>query len=157
MRRVSSTSASNWVLVSEEQLSLDALSSWATRKSCGAIVTFSGVVRDNSLAHDNVEALEYETSVELATIRLDEIIAEARHRWPTLVAVGIHHRIGRVDLTETSVIVAVSSPHRAEAFDAARYCIDTLKVGVPMWKREIFEGGSAWSEESSSIVNIENR
>jgi molybdopterin synthase catalytic subunit len=118
-------------------------------------VSFSGVVRNESSAHDNVQALEYETSDELAKQRLDEIIDEARRRWPTLGAVGIHHRTGRVELSETTVIVVVSSPHRAEAFDAAQFCIDTLKVSVPMWKREHFEGGSAWSEESSPIVNVE--
>jgi molybdopterin synthase catalytic subunit len=152
---VSSTSTRNWTSVTSDELSLDALTDWATRADCGAIVSFSGVVRNESSAHDNVQALEYETSDELAKQRLDEIIDEARRRWPTLGAVGIHHRTGRVELSETTVIVVVSSPHRAEAFDAARFCIDTLKVSVPMWKREHFEGGSAWSEESSPIVNVE--
>jgi molybdopterin synthase catalytic subunit len=153
---VSSASTRNWTLVTSDELSLDALAAWATRADCGAVVSFSGVVRNESSAHDNVQALEYETSDELATQRLNEIIDEARRRWPTLGAVGIHHRTGRVELSETTVVVVVSSPHRAEAFDAARFCIDTLKVSVPMWKREHFEGGSAWSEESSPIVNIEN-
>jgi molybdopterin synthase catalytic subunit len=156
MRPVSSTPSKNWVSVTSEQLSLDALSDWATRADCGAIVSFSGVVRNASSARNDVQALEYETSEELAERRLDQIIDEARRRWPTLGAVGIHHRTGRVKLSETTVLVVVSSPHRAEAFDAARYCIDTLKVSVPMWKRELFEGGSAWSEESSPIVNVEN-
>jgi molybdopterin synthase catalytic subunit len=138
-------------------LSVDALTDWATRADCGAIVSFSGVVRNESSAHNSVQALEYETSDELAKQRLEEIIDEARRLWPTLGAVGIHHRTGRVELSETTVVVVVSSPHRAEAFDAARFCIDTLKVSVPMWKREHFEGGSAWSEESSPIVNVENR
>lgn len=153
---MSSASTRNWTLVTSDELSLDALAAWATRADCGAVVSFSGVVRNESSAHDNVQALEYETSDELATQRLNEIIDEARRRWPTLGAVGIHHRTGRVELSETTVVVVVSSPHRAEAFDAARFCIDTLKVSVPMWKREHFEGGSAWSEESSPIVNIEN-
>jgi len=154
---MSSTPSENWVSVTPERLSLDVLTDWALRPDCGAVVTFSGVVRNESSAHDDVQALEYETSEELAERRLDEIIDEARRRWPTLGAVGIHHRTGRVDLSETTVVVVVSSPHRAEAFDAARYCIDTLKVSVPMWKRELFEGGSAWSDESSPIVNVESR
>jgi molybdopterin synthase catalytic subunit len=154
---MSATSSRSWVLVTSERLSVDALTDWATRPECGAIVTFSGVVRDRSSTHENVHALEYETSEHLAERRLEEIIDEARRRWPTLGAVGIHHRTGRVALSNTTVVVVVSSPHRAEAFDAARYCIDTLKVSVPMWKRELFEGGSSWSQESSPIVNVESR
>lgn len=154
---MSSTPSKNWVSITPERLSLDVLTDWAIRPDCGAVVTFSGGVRNESAAHDNVQALEYETSEELAERRLDEIIDEARRRWPTLGAVEIHHRTGPVDLSETTVVVVVSSPHRAEAFEAARYYIDTLKVSVPMWKRELFEGGSAWSDESSPIVNIESR
>jgi molybdopterin synthase catalytic subunit len=154
---VSSTPTKNWVSVTSERLSLDVLTNWATRADCGAVVSFSGIVRNQSSAHDDVRALEYETSEELAVQRLGEIIDEARRRWPAIGAVAIHHRTGRVQLSEMTVVVVVSSPHRAEAFDAARYCIDTLKVSVPMWKREHFDGGSAWSEESSPIVNVENR
>jgi molybdopterin synthase catalytic subunit len=104
-----------------------------------------------------VIALEYETSIEMAEKRIHEVVDEARVRWPSLKAVAIHHRVGRVELSDATVIVAVSSPHRDDAFDAARYCIDTLKVSVPMWKRELWEGGSAWSDESSPIVNARDR
>jgi len=157
MRRMPSTPTSNWVLVTPDPLSLDALTTWATHPNCGAVVTFSGVVRDNSSARENVLALEYETSVELAEKRIHEVIDEARVRWPSVEAVAIHHRIGRVELSDATVIVAVSSPHRDTAFDAAKYCIDTLKVSVPMWKREIWEGGSAWSDESSPILNARDQ
>ncbi|HVA53414.1 MAG TPA: molybdenum cofactor biosynthesis protein MoaE [Acidimicrobiales bacterium] len=152
-----SAPSSNWVLVTSDHLSLDALTTWATRPNCGAVVTFSGVVRDNSSARENVLALEYETSTELAESRIQEVIDEARSRWPALEAVAIHHRTGRVELSEPTVIVAVSSPHRDDAFDAARYCIDTLKVTVPLWKREIWDGGSAWSDDSSPILNARDR
>ena len=84
----------------------------------------------------------------------EQIVAVARERWPSLGAIAIHHRIGRVELSETTVIVAVSSPHRSDAFDAARFSIDTLKQSVPMWKREFWEGGSAWSEETSPLLDI---
>jgi len=157
MRRVSSTPTSNWVLVTPDQLSLESLATWATRLNCGAVVTFSGVVRDHSRSRENVIALEYETSIEMAEKRIHEVVDEARVRWPSLEAVAIHHRVGRVELSDATVIVAVSSPHRDDAFDAARYCIDTLKVSVPMWKRELWEGGSAWSDESSPIVNARDR
>jgi molybdopterin synthase catalytic subunit len=148
-----STSASTWVAVTETPLSSDELSAWVVRPNCGAIVTFSGVVRDHSRARDEVLALEYETSTKLAERRIYEIVAVVRKRWPSLEGVAIHHRIGRVELSETTVIVAVSSPHRSDAFDAARFCIDTLKETVPMWKREIWEGGSAWSEETSPLLD----
>jgi len=152
-----STPPSNWVLVTSDRLSLDTVTTWAARANCGAVVTFSGVVRDNSSARDGVIALEYETSTELAEKRIHEVMDEARVRWPALEALAIHHRIGRVELSDATVIVAVSSPHRDDAFDAARYCIDTLKVSVPMWKREIWEGGSAWSEDASPILNAQDQ
>jgi molybdopterin synthase catalytic subunit len=157
MEQMSSTPTSNWVSVTPQQLSLDALTSWATRPNCGAVVTFSGIVRDNSSVRENVIALEYETSTELAEKRIIELVDEVRLRWPSLEAVAIHHRIGRVELSEPTVLVAVSSPHRDDAFEAARYCIDTLKVSVPMWKREIWEGGSAWSDDTSPIVNARDQ
>jgi molybdopterin synthase catalytic subunit len=146
-------SASTWVAVTEAPLSSDELSAWAVRPNCGAVVTFSGVVRNHSRAHAEVLALEYETSAKLAEARLNEVVSVARERWPSLEAVAIHHRIGKVELSETTVVVAVSSPHRSDAFEAARFCIDTLKETVPMWKREIWEGGSAWSEETSPLLD----
>jgi molybdopterin synthase catalytic subunit len=151
---MTSTSASTWVAITEAPLSSDELSAWVVRPNCGAVVTFSGVVRDHSRAHNDVVALEYETSPELAEKRINEIVAVARERWPSLEAVAIHHRVGTVELSETTVVVAISSPHRADAFDAARFCIDTLKETVPMWKREIWEGGSAWSEDTSPLLDV---
>jgi molybdopterin synthase catalytic subunit len=148
------TSASTWVAVSEAPISSDELSAWVVRPNCGAVVTFSGVVRNHSRAHDAVVSLEYETSTKFAELRLNEVVAVARTRWPSLEAVAIHHRIGVVELSETTVVVAVSSPHRSDAFDAARFCIDTLKETVPMWKREIWDGGSAWSEETSPLLDV---
>lgn len=149
-----STSPSTWVAVTEAPLSSDELSAWVVRPNCGAVVTFSGVVRDHSRAHEDVLSLEYETSTTLAEQRISEIVDVARKKWPSLEAVAIHHRIGTVELSETTVVVAVSSPHRSDAFEAARFCIDTLKETVPMWKREQWEGGSAWSEETSPLLDI---
>ena len=81
-----------------------------------------------------------------------EVAKVARERWPTLGAVAIHHRIGSVALEHPAVAVAVSAPHRQAAFEAARYCIDAVKKSVPMWKREVWVGGSAWSQEAHDIV-----
>jgi molybdopterin synthase catalytic subunit len=69
--------------------------------------------------------------------------------------VAIHHRIGRVELCETAVVVAVSSPHRQDAFETAQYCIDALKESVPMWKRDLCKGGSAWSADTQTVLNLQ--
>jgi molybdopterin synthase catalytic subunit len=151
---VNSTSSLDWVCVSSSPLSPDKLTTWALRPHCGAVVTFCGTVRNSSTTGNDITSLAYETSVELAEKRIQEIINEARVRWPELGAVAVHHRVGTVELEESAVVVAVSSPHRLEAFDAAKFCIDTLKSTVPMWKREVWEDGSAWSEESRAIVSV---
>lgn len=144
----------NWISVSPLELSAGDLTAWAVRPNCGAVVTFCGTARNNSADHDEIEALEYETSAALAEKSILEIITAARTRWPAIGAVAIHHRTGRVSLSELAVVVAVSSPHRQEAFDAAQFCIDTLKESVPMWKREIWRDGSAWSADTRTILAV---
>jgi len=151
---MSSIPPSDWILLTQDELSLDEAMAWATRANCGAIVTFSGIVRDHSGTKENVTALEYEADNDLADRRMREIACEARVRWPEIVAVALHHRVGMVALSEPSVLVVVASPHRGEAFEAARFCIDTLKRSVPMWKREYWPGGSAWSEETSPLLDV---
>ena len=144
----------DWVALSPSSLSADELTTWATRANYGAVVTFCGTVRNTSHEHDDIVALEYETGEEMAMRRLREVVAEARTRWPTIGAVAIHHRTGRVELGDTAVVVAVSSPHRREAFEAAQFCIDAVKDCVPMWKRELWEGGSAWSQDGRDILSV---
>lgn len=119
-------------------------------------MTFCGTARNSSTNGHVIQALEYETSVELAQARIEQIVALARSRWPQLGAVAIHHRIGTVRLEEPAVVIAVSSPHRREAYEASQFCIDTVKKCVPMWKREIWEGGSAWSEEAQDILSLQD-
>jgi molybdopterin synthase catalytic subunit len=153
---VTVSSIADWVSVSSSPLSSDDLVAWAVRPECGAVVTFCGTARSSSTTGHEIQALEYETSVELAEARIAEVVASARSRWPELGAVAIHHRVGVVALTEPAVVIAVSSPHRLEAFEAAQFCIDTVKRCVPMWKREIWEGGSAWSEEAQPIASIDD-
>ncbi|MFI5035607.1 MAG: molybdenum cofactor biosynthesis protein MoaE [Acidimicrobiales bacterium] len=144
----------DWIAITASPLSAAELTTWATRPDCGGVVTFSGTVRDHSSAHQGVEALEYETHEAMAEARLREIVAAGRVRWPDLGAVAVHHRVGHVDLGETAVVVVVSAPHRQEAFAAALFLIDTLKATVPMWKRELWEGGSAWSAEATPIQDV---
>jgi molybdopterin synthase catalytic subunit len=150
-------SARDWVVVTEAPLALAEIQHWVARDTCGAVVTFCGTVRNSSSTGQDIIALEYETSDELAEPRIAEVITEARRRWPMVEAIAVHHRVGRVDLGEVTVVVAVSSPHRGEAFEAGQYCIDTVKATVPMWKREIWEGGSVWSPEATPIADVRPR
>jgi molybdopterin synthase catalytic subunit len=121
------------VRVSEEPLSLDSLAARVRDPRAGAVVTFSGVTRE-------VSQLDYEAYVEMAEERLAAIATEAVARF-RLCAAAVEHRIGEVPLSEPSVIVAASAPHRAEAFAGCRELIDELKATVPIWKKERWAGG----------------
>ena len=132
----------------------EVLTSWVTRPDCGAVVTFIGTARNSSTRDEVIEALEYETSVDLAETRIGQVIEVARSRWPAVGSVAIHHRIGVVRVGEPAVVIALSSPHRHAAFEASQFCIDTVKKCVPMWKREIWPGGSAWSQEAQDILDV---
>lgn len=110
----------------------------------GAIVTFDGVVRNNARGK-NVTRLFYEAYPELAYRELEKVRNEAMQRWP-IQSISIVHRVGRLDIGESTVFIAVSAAHRHEAFDACRYAIDTLKRMVPIWKKEFYEDGEVWVE-----------
>jgi molybdopterin synthase catalytic subunit len=110
----------------------------------GAVASFSGLVRDSNQGR-RVSFLEYEAYEPLAVRTLTRIVDEIREAWPA-VRIGVHHRIGRVELSEASVIIAAASPHRADAFAACRYMIERIKQIVPIWKHEHFEGGEVWLE-----------
>ena len=137
--------ADDWVLVTEEPLPVAEALDWAVLPSCGAVVTFCGTVRDHSEGRDGIVALEYECYREHATPRLAAVAESARSRFPELGRIALLHRVGELQLREVSVVVVASAPHRAEAFDAARHCIETLKATVPIWKRERWAGGSDWA------------
>ncbi|HLG01321.1 MAG TPA: molybdenum cofactor biosynthesis protein MoaE [Acidimicrobiia bacterium] len=134
-----------WVGLAQGPLPVDEVRVWAARPSCGAVVVFTGIVRDHSEGRDGVTALTYEAWEAEATERLRAVVDGARSRWPEAVRVATLHRLGDVPLSEPTVVVAVSSPHRDVAFDAARFCIDTLKETVPVWKREHWSGGTDWA------------
>ena len=151
---MNSRAGRDWISVAELSLSPETLTMWATRPECGAVVTFIGTARNSSTRGHVIEALEYDTSVELAETRLAQVIEIARSRWPMLGSVAIHHRIGTVRVGEPAVVIALSSPHRPAAYEASQFCIDTVKKCVPMWKREIWKGGSAWSEEAHDLLSV---
>jgi molybdopterin synthase catalytic subunit/molybdopterin converting factor small subunit len=127
-----------WAAISAEPLSLDALAARVRDPRAGAVVTFSGVTRE-------VERLEYEAYAEMAEERMAAIAAEAVERHG-LCAAAVEHRVGLVPLSEPSVIVAVSAPHRGEAFAGAREIIDRVKAEAPIWKKEIEGGEGRWVE-----------
>jgi molybdopterin synthase catalytic subunit len=145
----------NWFGVTDEELPVGAAYDWAVRASCGAVVLFSGTVRDHADGRDGVTHLDYEAYEEQVVPRFAAIAAEIRHRWPATGRIVLLHRVGRLVLGESSVIVVVSAPHRGEAFEAARFGIDTLKSSVPIWKRESWEGGEAWGQDAQPLVDVE--
>jgi molybdopterin synthase catalytic subunit len=112
--------------------------------SDGAIVTFDGCVRDNFHGRRTLY-LEYESYESMAFAKLCEIAADIHAKF-AIDRVAIAHRLGRLEIGETSVFIAVSAPHRAAAFDACRFAIDTLKRTVPIWKKEYFADGAAWAD-----------
>jgi molybdopterin synthase catalytic subunit len=118
------------------------------RAADGAIVTFLGVARDHN-AGRRVRWLEYEAYIPLAIKSFEQIGDEAAARWPG-VALAIHHRTGRVEIGEASVVIAAASAHRAEAFAVCRYAIERLKQIAPIWKHEYFEGGESWIEGATA-------
>jgi molybdopterin converting factor subunit 1 len=126
----------------ETPLSLDAAVDEVRTENAGAIATFVGTTRKRSRGRD-VLYLEYEAYEGMAE-QVMEQLAEELERRHGLCGVAIHHRVGRVDIGETSVVIAVSAPHRADALAACREAIDELKVSVPLWKKEVYEGGEEW-------------
>lgn len=130
------------VRLTREPIDLTALQAVAPQD--GALCLFAGVVRNENVGR-RVTHLEYEAYEEMALEVLADIERQARGRWP-VTEVRIVHRLGRLEIGEPSVAVAVASAHRAEAFAACRFAIDTLKQTAPIWKKEFFEGGATWVE-----------
>ncbi len=110
----------------------------------GAVVTFEGVVRDNSRGRRTL-FLDYEAYEEMALKQMHGLVEQALSRFP-IRAVLMVHRVGRLEIGEASVVIMVASPHRAAAFDASRWLIDRLKRTVPIWKKEYFEDGAVWAD-----------
>jgi molybdopterin synthase catalytic subunit len=136
-------SAHDLFAVVDHPLSPDAVAARVDDAGAGGVVIFSGIVR-NETAGRPVKFLEYEAHAPMAEAKMREIGAAIRARWPEVRRVAMLHRIGRLEIGESSVLIAVSAAHRAEAFEACRYAIDTLKRTVPVWKKEHFEDGEVW-------------
>ncbi|MBS1149489.1 MAG: Molybdenum cofactor biosynthesis protein MoaD / Molybdenum cofactor biosynthesis protein MoaE [Myxococcaceae bacterium] len=129
-------------LVTDAPLSLDAVVRAVSGKGQGGVVTFSGAVRD-ATSGKSVVRLEYEAYAPMAEKKLAEIASEAAAQWPG-ARVAIHHRVGVLSPGELAVVIAASTPHRAEAFAACRHAIERLKADVPIWKKEVYADGAVW-------------
>jgi molybdopterin synthase catalytic subunit len=133
--------------LTEAPLSLEAAVREVARDEAGAVATFLGTVRNRSRDR-SVLYLEYEAYEGMAEDVMAQLTAQLEERHE-LSAIAIHHRVGRVEIGEASVVIAVSSPHRAAALAACKEAIDTLKETVPLWKKEVYEGGEEWIGQGS--------
>lgn len=136
--------------ITEQPLSLDDVARRVSRPDCGAITTFGGMVRGETMTEAGVRGtdfLEYEAYTEMAEAMLAQIGDEIKQRWPKVQAVSILHRVGRCEIGEPSVVIAVATPHRGDGcFEACRYAIERLKAVAPIWKQENWADGQVWVE-----------
>jgi molybdopterin synthase catalytic subunit len=144
-----------WVALTGDALPAGTVHDWAIRPDCGAVVVFTGTVRDHAEGRTEVSRLEYEAYAEQVEPKLREIADAARTRWPELGRIGLLHRVGVLELCDLAVVVAVSAPHRGEAFEAARWCIDTLKATVPIWKKERWRDGDDWGLAATELREVD--
>jgi molybdopterin synthase catalytic subunit len=128
--------------LTEEVLDPRAVERLVEDPGCGAVVTFVGNVRRENEGRD-VDYLEYEAYPGMAEAKMAEVGEEIRQRWG-LARVAMVHRLGRCEVGEASIVIAVASPHRKAAFDACHYAIDRVKEIVPVWKREVWKDGAVW-------------
>jgi molybdopterin synthase catalytic subunit len=136
--------------ITDQPLSLDDVTRRVSRPNCGAVATFAGIVRGETVTDTGARGtdfLNYEAYTEMAERKLAEIGEEIQQRWPKVEVVSILHRTGRLEIGEPSVLIAVATPHRGDGcFEACRYAIERLKAVVPIWKQENWSDGSVWIE-----------
>lgn len=130
------------IKLTEEPLNIPACVEWVMSPDCGGIDVFIGTVR-NATKGKTVLRLEFEAYRQMALKEMQKIADQAMEKWP-VQRILLHHRTGILQVGEVPVVIAVAAAHRAAAFDACRYIIDTLKQAVPIWKKEFFEDGEVW-------------
>ncbi|MGH9617892.1 MAG: molybdenum cofactor biosynthesis protein [Acidobacteriaceae bacterium] len=135
---------SGWIRLQREAIDADALVAQVKEGESGAVVVFDGIVRNNTRGRRTLY-LDYEAYEEMALGQMQSLADDAKQRFGVR-RIALVHRLGRLQVGETSVLIAVASAHRAQAFDACRWLIDTLKKTVPIWKKEWFEDGAAWAD-----------
>eukprot|EP00889_Picochlorum_renovo_P003894 jgi/Picre1/30924/NNA_006283.t1 len=143
------------VAITPHALDVAACTDWVRHESCGAVATFLGTTRD-TFDGKRVTRLEYEAYEPMAKKKMWEVCEHARSRWNGIARMGIWHRIGTVPVKESSVLIAVSSAHRKDALECCAWAIDELKATVPIWKKEIYEGGEVWKENAESRARLMN-
>ena len=132
--------------ITDKEISIDEVAARLADPANGAVVTFVGVVRGETDGRE-VRHLEYEAYPEMAEDMLRQIGDEVRARWTTIREVAIVHRMGKLAVGETAVVIALSAAHRPEVFDALRFAIERLKEIVPIWKKEVWADGEEWRSE----------
>ena len=130
------------VLISEREINPTEVTNLVKSKSSGAINVFIGTVR-NSTKNREVVRLEFEAYEAMAIKEINKIVEQVKQRWQ-INGIAIHHRVGSLEIGDIPVVIAVSTPHRQQGFEACQFAIDTLKLTVPIWKKEIFSDGEEW-------------
>ena len=148
------TATGIWVGLSAHPLPVTEAAAWVITPSCGAVSLFCGTIRDHSPGRPGIVRLDYEADPALVEPRLAAVADAARDRWPEIGRVALLHRHGSLSVGEVAVVVAVSTPHRREAFDATSWCIDTLKATVPIWKYEVWDGGEGWGGCTHELIEL---
>ncbi len=136
--------------ITDQVLDAEAITAQVRKDTNGAVVTFLGTTRSSTDGR-TVLHLEYEAYRPMADNMLSDVAEEMRSRF-SVEDVAIAHRVGRLEVGETSLVVAVASPHRREAFAACQYSVDRIKQTVPIWKKEFFEGGEVWVESPEDVA-----
>jgi molybdopterin synthase catalytic subunit len=134
--------------ITSDPFSVDDVVARLVDPAVGAVSTFVGVVRGETGGRDT-QYLRYEAYPDMAEAQLRRIGDEIRQRWPTIREVAIVHRVGRLEIGDNIVVIALSASHRQEVFDATHYAIDRLKEIVPVWKKEVFADGEVWKSEQA--------
>jgi molybdopterin synthase catalytic subunit/molybdopterin converting factor small subunit len=132
------------VLLTRDRIDTAALQETVKSAAAGAVCVFDGIVRDNTRGRQTL-FLDYEAYEEMALLQMEALVLEAHEKF-SLSEVRMAHRLGKLEIGDTSVLIAVGSPHRAAAFEACRWLIDTLKRTVPIWKKEHFVDGAVWTD-----------
>ncbi|MFM7062676.1 MAG: molybdenum cofactor biosynthesis protein MoaE [Actinomycetes bacterium] len=144
--------ADDWLGCTDAPLPVAAAGEWAVRQDCGAVVVFTGTARDHAEGREGVTLLAYEAYQEQVVPSFGRVVAELRDRWPSVGRTVVLHRTGEVALGEAAVVVAVSAPHRDDAFAAARFAIDSVKATAPIWKKERWSGGDDWGTGATTLA-----
>lgn len=144
-----------WTAITDQSIDVAAVIEWCGTPGSGAVDVFCGTVRDHADGRTGIVRLDYEAHPTRAEPRLGMVAARARHRWPVIERIALVHRTGSLLVGETAVVVAVSAPHRPEVFAATRWCIDAVKVTVPIWKYEVWDGGEGWGTCGHDLVELD--